>query len=241
MDYGGSFQQFLQFQDHFHQLQSEEKRSRELLIEHWNKLKSDIEGGQERLNSYIDTLNELSWGKDLTNAVDYDGFNDRVRISLAGSFYEKRWEKFLLCDKNGRIYFDYESEWMKPILQALKGEVDIVLNKSANNVSAWYGILSRFQLEEDIKFNLTNKDSNREIENLRRVHNGYYTDPKAIKKVDVKPVTVSRTPVMISKKTAPAFGLIHSSGNAFLESNKVLQTQLSLLNQWAPLLSKSED
>ncbi len=88
MDYGGSFQQFLQFQDHFHQLQSEEKRSRELLIEHWNKLKSDIEGGQERLNSYIDTLNELSWGKDLTNAVDYDGFNDRVRISLAGSFYE---------------------------------------------------------------------------------------------------------------------------------------------------------
>mmetsp|Transcript_15493 Transcript_15493/g.16789 ORF Transcript_15493/g.16789 Transcript_15493/m.16789 type:complete len:457 (+) Transcript_15493:23-1393(+) len=263
MDYGGSFQQFLQFQDHFHQLQSEEKRSRELLIEHWNKLKSDIEGGQERLNSYIDTLNELSWGKDLTNAVDYDGFNERVRISLAGSFYEvkrgalvqdpaigwnrlsclfkKRWEKFLLCDKNGRIYFDYESEWMKPILQALKGEVDIVLNKSANNVSAWYGILSRFQLQENIKFNLTNKDSNREIENLRRVHNGYYTDPKAIKKVDVKPVTVSRTPVMISKKTAPAFGLIHSSGNAFLESNEVLQTQLSLLNQWAPLLSKSED
>eukprot|EP01040_Poterioochromonas_malhamensis_P010350 gene10350-11259_t len=173
MDYERSSQDISQLQDHF-------KRYQELpekLIAHWNKLKSNIEVAQERLTTYGTALSKISWrGEDEDNPVDYDGFNDRVRISLAGTIYEvkrgalvqdpaigwnrlsclfkKRWEKFLLCDKNGRIYFDYESEWMKPILQALKGEVDIVLDKSPNNVSAWNGILSRFQLHENIKLNV---------------------------------------------------------------------------------------
>ncbi len=146
-------------QDRFNQHQNEERISNDLLAERWNKLKTDIENGQDKLKNYINALNEISWGaKDETKVTD-DRLNERVKISLAGTIYEvkrgalvqdpaigwnrlscvfkKRWEKFLLCDKNGRIYFDYESEWMKPILQALKGEVDIVLDKSSNNVSAW--------------------------------------------------------------------------------------------------------
>eukprot|EP01040_Poterioochromonas_malhamensis_P010351 gene10351-11261_t len=235
---------------------------------HWNKLKGDIDGGRRKLNSAINTLNEISWGaKNKASAIDYDGFNERVRISLAGSFYEvkrsalvqdpaigwnrlsclfkKRWEKFLLCDKNGRIY---ESEWMKPILQALKGEVDMVLDKSSNNVSAWYGILSRFQIPENIKFKESNDEKN--LKPVKRMvvsypsYNRYYSSDSTTeqKKVDVKAVTITRTPLPRPTIYAPS-SFVPKSGfsNPFFQSNEVLKAQLALLNQSGPMLFKMEE
>eukprot|EP01040_Poterioochromonas_malhamensis_P015494 gene15494-17350_t len=264
---GGRFHDISQLQDRFNQYQHEERISNELLAERWNKLKTDIENGQNKLNNYINALNEISCGaKDQPKGTDNNRFSERVRISLAGSFYEvkrgalvqdpaigwnrlsclfkKRWEKFLLCDKNGRIYFDYESEWMKPILQALKGEVDIVLNKSSNNVSAWNIILSRFQLQENIKFNLTKEN---DLISSQKIQFGGFGHPynidsaPKVQKIDTKPVTVSRTPITLSKKSVSPFGLVHSSGSAFLESSEALQKQLALLNQSAQLLFQLEE
>lgn len=172
MEHEGSFQESLLLNEHFNLYQEEERKSRERLNKRLNEVKTEIEQDQEKLKAYTKALDDLSWG---AGTNDYDGFNERVRISLAGSLYEvkraslvqnlaigwnrlsclfkKRWEKFLLHDKNGRIYFDYEAKWMKPILQALKGEVDVVTDKSMNNPFAWHAILGQFQIQDNIKFN----------------------------------------------------------------------------------------
>lgn len=89
-------------------------------------------------------MNELrDYCRNLQKACTGGNDKDRVRVNFGGRHYDvmrkrlleglpggwnlmsclfmNRWERFLFRDKNDRIFFDYEFEWIKPLLCAIQG------------------------------------------------------------------------------------------------------------------------
>ncbi len=145
------------------------------------------------LTDYLSTLETISRMNDETRAcIDLLGGNmkDRVQLNFGGSHYDvpreqlvkdpsigwnllscllsKRWEEFLLQDKRGRIFFDYELEWMKPLLSAIRGHsvslTDIPWEKVTRKLCSDYLIKERhvfggLPVIDDLQYSIASKSS----------------------------------------------------------------------------------
>eukprot|EP01040_Poterioochromonas_malhamensis_P006129 gene6129-6595_t len=94
------------------------------------------------LTDYCSNLQILSHTKAYIDLLG-GNIHEKIRINFGGTYYDvmrerllgdrsigwnllsclfmNRWEKFLFRDKNDRIFFDYEFEWIKPLLCAIQG------------------------------------------------------------------------------------------------------------------------
>lgn len=124
------------------------------------------------LTDYLNNLQTISRMNDETRAcIDLLGGNmkNRVQVNFGGLHYDipreqlvkdpsigwnllscllsKRWEEFLLQDKRGRIFFDYELEWIKPLLDAIRGHsvslTDIPCEKATRKLCSHFLIKER--------------------------------------------------------------------------------------------------
>jgi hypothetical protein len=84
----------------------------------------------------------------------------RVRLNIGGQYldiqrstlqernfltalFQPRWEKYLLKDKNGRIYLDYDFDWIEPLIKAIINQGVVRQDHSV----IMYQLIKEFELE----------------------------------------------------------------------------------------------
>jgi hypothetical protein len=121
---------------------------REQFLEAETELKSLEEENVQlkgRLRDMTQSIVEVCGHDCKDDDFDWEGDNDILEINFAGnritikrsiftkpkfgqnffsSLFQKKWDEFHVRDKSGRIYLDFKEEWVRPLLDYMKGNAD---------------------------------------------------------------------------------------------------------------------
>jgi hypothetical protein len=114
------------------------------------------------------------------NECNWEGDDDILKINFAGklvdikrstftkplcghnlfsSLFQKKWDEFHVRDKTGRIYVDYNGEWLKPLLEYMEyNDEDAVWARLPTSNYSLVQIMRNFQMDKVFKLYSTASD-----------------------------------------------------------------------------------